>query len=53
MTMKKNSENATEQLAEETAQSEEKFEPDFEKHPMPELDDLSWDGIDDSDDSTV
>lgn len=32
--------NIAEELAEETGEPVEKFEPDFEEHPIPELEDL-------------
>lgn len=46
MTLKKKPEDAAERLAEETDRPREEFEPDFNAYPMPELDDLEWESID-------
>lgn len=46
MTLKKKPNGLADRLADETARSPEEFEPDLEEYPMPELEELEWDVID-------
>lgn len=46
MTLKKKPDGLAERLADETGRSPEEFEPDFDEYPMPDLDDLEWEVID-------
>lgn len=36
----------SEHLAEETGRPAEEFEPDYDEYPLPELDDLEWEDVD-------